>query len=134
MAHVLASVAAYETEVRRERQLAGIAAAKAAGKTWGGSEKGRLLTVTKEQVAAVKRLSKQGKIGALLPAVLARLELKTNGNQQHEGSVLTNVRIHTAFREHGIPAFSVLGALSDHYRLIWQFGADPLMDYLDGEP
>lgn len=60
MAHVLASVAAYETEVRRERQMAGIAAAKAAGKTWGGSEPGRLLSVTREQVAAVKRMSKQG--------------------------------------------------------------------------
>jgi DNA invertase Pin-like site-specific DNA recombinase len=59
MAHVLASVAAYETEVRRERQTAGIEAAKAAGVRWGGSEKGRLLTVTKEQVATVKRLHKQ---------------------------------------------------------------------------
>jgi len=60
MAHVLASVAAYETEVRRERQQAGIAAAKAAGKTWGGSEKGRLLSVTKEQVAAVRKLHRDG--------------------------------------------------------------------------
>jgi DNA invertase Pin-like site-specific DNA recombinase len=60
MAHVLASVAAYETEVRRERQQAGIAAAKAAGKTWGGSEPGRLLSVTKEQVAAVRKLHRDG--------------------------------------------------------------------------
>jgi hypothetical protein len=30
-------------------------------------------------------------------------------------------------------AFSVHGALSDHHRLIRQFGADPLMYYLDGE-
>ena len=60
MANVLASVAAYETEVRRERQQAGIAAALAAGKTWGGSEKGRLLNVTAEQVAAVKRLHGEG--------------------------------------------------------------------------
>jgi DNA invertase Pin-like site-specific DNA recombinase len=59
MACVLASVAAYETEVRRERQTAGIAAARAAGKTWGGSQPGRLLQVTAEQVAAVKRLHKQ---------------------------------------------------------------------------
>ncbi len=36
MANVLASVAAFETEARRERQIAGIAAAKKAGKTWGG--------------------------------------------------------------------------------------------------
>jgi len=66
MAHVLASVAAYENEVRRERQMAGIAAAKAAGKTWGGSEPGRLLSVTKEQVAAVKRMRKQGEKVAVI--------------------------------------------------------------------
>jgi len=66
MAHVLASVAAYETEVRQERQAAGIAAAKAAGKTWGGSEPGRLLSVTKEQVAAVKRMAKQGEKVAVI--------------------------------------------------------------------
>jgi hypothetical protein len=44
------------------------------------------------------------------------------------------VRIHTAFVRHGIPAFWVLGALSDHYRLMWQFGAAPLMYYLFGDP
>jgi len=60
MAHVLASVAAYETEVRRERQQAGIEAAKAAGVMWGGSKPGRLLKVTREQVATIKRLHKQG--------------------------------------------------------------------------
>src|SRR5689334_9756488 len=38
MANVLASVAAYETEVRAERVLAGQAAARAAGKRWGGSK------------------------------------------------------------------------------------------------
>jgi len=36
MAHVLASVAAYGTEVRAERIYAGQAAAREAGKTWGG--------------------------------------------------------------------------------------------------
>jgi DNA invertase Pin-like site-specific DNA recombinase len=41
MCCVLASVAAYETEVRAERVLAGQAAARAAGKKWGGSQKGR---------------------------------------------------------------------------------------------
>jgi DNA invertase Pin-like site-specific DNA recombinase len=35
MAGVLAPVAAYETEVRKERQMAGIAKAKVDGKTWG---------------------------------------------------------------------------------------------------
>jgi DNA invertase Pin-like site-specific DNA recombinase len=56
MANVLASVAAYENEVRAERILAGQAAAKAAGKTWGGSQKGRRISVRGEQVEMVRRL------------------------------------------------------------------------------
>jgi DNA invertase Pin-like site-specific DNA recombinase len=56
MANVLASVAQYETEVRAERVLAGQQAARAAGKTWGGSKKGRLLHVTKEQITVVARM------------------------------------------------------------------------------
>jgi hypothetical protein len=43
------------------------------------------------------------------------------------------VRIHTACEHNGIPAFSVYGALTDHHRLIWQFGVVPLMYYLYGE-
>src|SRR3982750_4722865 len=39
-AGVLASVAAYETEVRKERQLAGIAKAEEEGKQWGGRRPG----------------------------------------------------------------------------------------------
>jgi DNA invertase Pin-like site-specific DNA recombinase len=70
MANVLASVAAYETEVRRERQQAGIEAAKASGKRWGGSAKGRLLKVTEEQVTAVKRLhSEKAGIAAIARTV-----------------------------------------------------------------
>jgi DNA invertase Pin-like site-specific DNA recombinase len=60
MANVLASVAAFETEVRQERQQAGIAAARAQGKRWGGSTKGRLLTVTPEQLATIHRLDREG--------------------------------------------------------------------------
>lgn len=60
MANVLASVAQYETEIRAERVLAGQAKAKAAGKSWGGSRAGRLLTVTKEQVAAIVRMHGEG--------------------------------------------------------------------------
>jgi len=60
MANVLASVAAYETEVRAERVLAGQAAARAAGKKWGGSVKGRLLKVTAEQVEIVRRRHAEG--------------------------------------------------------------------------
>ena len=56
MANVLASVAAYENEVRSERIIAGQAAARATGKTWGGSEKGRRVKVTGEQVATIQRM------------------------------------------------------------------------------
>ena len=59
MANVLASVAQYETEVRRERVLAGQSVAKAAGKKWGGSKAGRQLTVTDEQVKTIKRLHQE---------------------------------------------------------------------------
>jgi DNA invertase Pin-like site-specific DNA recombinase len=60
MANILASVASYEREVRSERQRAGIDAAKAAGKSWGGSEKGRQITVTDEQIATVRKLEREG--------------------------------------------------------------------------
>ncbi|HXJ38902.1 MAG TPA: recombinase family protein [Bryobacteraceae bacterium] len=46
MAHVLASVAQYETEVRAERVHAGQARAKAAGKKWGGWKTGVSRKVT----------------------------------------------------------------------------------------
>lgn len=70
MAHVLASVAAYETEVRQERQLGGIAEAKAAGKTWGGRKIGTRIRLTAEKEAAAKKMHQEGKpiaeIGRLL--------------------------------------------------------------------
>jgi len=50
-ANIIASVAAYETEVRAERVKAGQAAAKAKGRSWGGSKKG----VRKGKVAAVEK-------------------------------------------------------------------------------
>lgn len=68
MANVLASVAAYETEVRSERQMAGIAAAKAAGRTWGGSEKGRKtkLSISNEvRTAVLNRLNVGEKIAQI---------------------------------------------------------------------
>ena len=43
------------------------------------------------------------------------------------------MRIHTTCVNIGNPAFSVHGALSDHYRLMRQFGAVPLMYYLFGD-
>jgi DNA invertase Pin-like site-specific DNA recombinase len=69
IANVLASVAAYETEVRGERVRAGQAAAMAKGKTWGGSEKGRLLKYTPEQAALVHNLKQLGKsVGSISKA------------------------------------------------------------------
>lgn len=70
MANVLASVAAFETEVRKERQIAGIAAAKAAGKTWGGSKKGRRLKLTDEHIAITKDMYSKGKKIAVIARTL----------------------------------------------------------------
>lgn len=61
MANVLASVAQYETEVRAERVFAGQELARANGKTWGGSAKGRRLKVTTEQVEIIRRMYVEGK-------------------------------------------------------------------------
>lgn len=61
MANVLASVAAFETEVRAERIIAGQEAARAAGKRWGGSKKGRRVKVTAEQAATIIHLRQEGK-------------------------------------------------------------------------
>ena len=60
MANVLASVAQFETEVRTERILAGQAAARAQGKTWGGSKKGRRIKVEPEQAETIRRLHGEG--------------------------------------------------------------------------
>jgi DNA invertase Pin-like site-specific DNA recombinase len=61
MAGVLASVAAYETEVRKERQLAGIAKAKADGKTWGGRRAGTRVRLTEEKEALICQLHAESK-------------------------------------------------------------------------
>jgi DNA invertase Pin-like site-specific DNA recombinase len=55
-ARILASVAEYETEIRRERVLAGQQVARRKGKTWGGSEKGWRWKVSDEQVVAIKEM------------------------------------------------------------------------------
>ncbi len=60
MANVLASVAVYENEVRGERIRAGQAVAKAQGKRWGGSIKGRRIKVKNEQIATIHRMSIKG--------------------------------------------------------------------------
>lgn len=58
IAHVLASVAAYETELRGERVRAGQAVAKANGKRWGGCKRGTR-KATKEQVKAIHHLRQE---------------------------------------------------------------------------
>ena len=60
MAGVLASVAASETEVRTERQLAGIAKAKAEGKSWGGRKAGTRVKVTEEKETVIRQLHDKG--------------------------------------------------------------------------
>ena len=60
MANVLASVAAYETEVRAERVVAGQAAARATGKRWGGSQSGRRTRKIQDKAQLVRRLHHDG--------------------------------------------------------------------------
>jgi DNA invertase Pin-like site-specific DNA recombinase len=70
MANVLASVAAYEREVISERIRAGQDAARAQGKRWGGSVKGRRVKVTDEQISVIRRLrSEQVPIAGIARAV-----------------------------------------------------------------
>ena len=59
-ANIIASVASYETEIRAERVKAGQVAAKARGKTWGGSRKGQRKKKTDEKVKSVMALLEQG--------------------------------------------------------------------------
>ncbi len=59
-ARILASVAEFENEVRSERVRAGIAAAKARGKCWGGSAKGRRLSITQEKERAICAMLDRG--------------------------------------------------------------------------
>jgi DNA invertase Pin-like site-specific DNA recombinase len=61
MANVLASVAQFETEVRAERIIAGQAAARAAGKVWGGGKPGRRVKVTVEAEETIHRMKTEGR-------------------------------------------------------------------------
>ncbi len=73
MAHVLASVAAYELEVKTERQLAGIEAARAAngGKcSWGGRKPGTRVKVTEEVETAIRAMAKAGRAIAEIARVV----------------------------------------------------------------
>ena len=70
MANVLASVAAYETEIRAERVAAGQAVARRRGKRWGGSKKGWHYRVTDEHIIAVKEMKLAGKPVAQIARVV----------------------------------------------------------------
>lgn len=60
MRNVLASFAAYETEVRRERQTAGIAVAREAGKRWGGKKAGTISKKIATKEPTVLMMKDQG--------------------------------------------------------------------------
>lgn len=60
LAGILAQVAEYDNEIRAERVLAGQAVARANGKTWGGSKKGRRVKVTDLQVRTIRELKQSG--------------------------------------------------------------------------
>lgn len=87
-ANIIASVAAYETEVRAERVKAGQEVARAAGKTWGGSKKGRLHKTTIEQVRQIVAMKKGGEkvahisrtVGVDRPGVYRILKRVANGD------------------------------------------------------
>ncbi len=53
-------MAANETEVRSERQLAGIAKAKVEGKTWGGRRPGTRIKLTVEKEALIRQFHAEG--------------------------------------------------------------------------
>ena len=69
-AHVLASVACYELEVKTERQLAGIEAARAANSgccPWCGRKAGTRVKVTEEVETAIHEMARAGKSIAEMP-------------------------------------------------------------------
>jgi DNA invertase Pin-like site-specific DNA recombinase len=68
---VLAGVSQYETEVRKERQLAGIAKAKAEGKSWGGRKVGTRVRLTVEKEKLIRQLHAEGKPVAAIARLVA---------------------------------------------------------------
>lgn len=70
MLGVLASCAQFETEVRRERQVAGIAAARARGIRWGGRRPGTRVRLTEEKETTIRRLRAAGQPVAQIARVV----------------------------------------------------------------
>ena len=59
-ANVLASVAQFETDLRSERQRAGIEAARASGKKWGGCNAATRVRLTVETERTIRTMVKAG--------------------------------------------------------------------------
>jgi DNA invertase Pin-like site-specific DNA recombinase len=86
MAHILASVAQYETEVRGERVKAGQTVARDQGKRWGGSKAGIRKVVTDEQLRTILRMRAEKEpistisrvVGLSRPTVYVLLRPKTS--------------------------------------------------------
>lgn len=82
MANVLASVAAYEVEVRGERVRAGQAVARANGKRWGGRQPGTRIKMTDAKERVIRRMKADGEpitaiaeaVGVSRPTVYAALK------------------------------------------------------------
>jgi len=70
LAHVIASVAPYETEIRGERIRAGQLEARIHGKTWGGSRPGRRLRVSQEKEELILSMYQAGKPVAVVARTL----------------------------------------------------------------
>ena len=75
IAHVPASVAAYETEIRGERVRAGQAVVMASGKKWGGSKKGRRSHRTESASCRLHRKGGQDYLPSIAtsPSLLTRV-------------------------------------------------------------
>ena len=71
MANVLASVAAYENEVRSERIVAGQEVARANGKRWGGRKAGHRVKVNDDQVETIRRFDAEKKPIAAIARTVA---------------------------------------------------------------
>lgn len=70
LAHVIASVAQYETEIRAERVKAGQNAAREKGKKWGGSRPGRRYRVTAERERLLLQMHRDEKPIAVIARTL----------------------------------------------------------------
>jgi DNA invertase Pin-like site-specific DNA recombinase len=95
MANILAGVAAYETEVRAERILAGQAAARLRGVRWGGSVRGRRVKVTVEQVALIQRMKLEGQEIATIArgtGLSRQTVYRVLGNRQNASSQSKDVK------------------------------------------